>query len=362
MSDKPINLFTIPSSIKGNSYFELSFAAIRSAYPRVNIIALAKDNIWNIRAYLSRRDAATTQAKNIVHIHWPTVLFGSRYVLKSLFLIARNMLLLLVLQHFYGFKVVWTVHNVHAHDYPHPWIDTLGTAILRAIADLVVVQQQSTAALYREKYPHKRIVFVPHGNYVGAYGPLLPRDAAFRDSFDVKPDDTLILAIGFIMPYKCTEHIIDAVKKVRETRSDIKLLIAGRGDDAYVETLRVRAGGDPGIIIKNGFIPDDQVARHFSIADYSVLYYDASGMTSGRLLFSLSYGVPVIMQNIAAAEIITPENGMLFTDDADLVRVLVALPAAGVTHRLVPEAVVKTVAAYSWERSVRKLVAEFDSL
>ncbi len=228
----------------------------------------------------------------------------------------------MVLKVFFNFKIVWTVHNFSAHNYPHPRIDALGRRVLLAFSDCIIVQQQATLSQYCKKYPSKKIYYVPHGNYVDVYGAPVARDLNLRKSLSFQDHDIVLLSFGAIAPYKLNEKIIDAVIAIRKEVPRLKLLIIGKGEAPYVETLARNISPDPGIIIRNTFVADKDIPRYFSIVDYSIFYYDRSEMTSGGIILSLSYGVPVVTRNIPASEIITDNNGYTYEDEQGLSSIL----------------------------------------
>ena len=82
------------------------------------------------------------------------------------------------------------------------------------------------------------------------------------------------------------------------------------------------ANNDLGIIVKNHFVPDLEIPKYISIADCSIFYYDESEMTSGGIVLSLSYGVPVISRDIAGAEMVDQNSGFIFKDSNELIDIL----------------------------------------
>src|SRR3989344_6055137 len=103
-SDFPINLFLLPSENKNNKYINLFSSSLHKANPLTNVIALKGDSLVNVIPYLSL--SKTSGAKNIIHVQWSTVLYGSRFLLKSLFLFAVNIFLLVFIKSFFRFKIV----------------------------------------------------------------------------------------------------------------------------------------------------------------------------------------------------------------------------------------------------------------
>lgn len=353
-----INLFLLPASNRNNKYISLLATSLCEADPRVKMTALQGDSLFDIIRYLRVRK--NSGVKNIVHIQWSTLLYGSRFLLKSLYLLAVNILLIIFIKSFFRFKIVWTVHNFSAHDYPHPIIDTIGRRFLFAISDCVVVQQKSTFSVYREKFPSKNIQYVPHGNYIDAYGAPAERDNALRRSFGFKDDDIVVLSLGVIAPYKLNEKIIESVILAQKEVPSLRLLIAGKGKERYLEELTKLAPAGAGIIVKNRFIPDYEIPQYFSIADCSVFYYDQSEMTSGGMILSLSYGVPIITRNIPAAEIVTVENGHIFKDEGELVETLKKIRSEFTPHDR--RGTIDDMRVFDWSDSAKKLINIYDNL
>ncbi len=346
MNNPRINIFLLPATNKNNKYIDLFSSSLKAADGNICIYSLEQDNLMKIFPLLSSTDLKGAQ--NIIHIHWPTVLYGSRFFLKSLFLLAKNFFLLCIFKYIYKMKIVWTVHNFFAHDYPHPTIDKMGQCMVRFFADLITVQQKNTLENYIGKYPNKNIQFVPHGNFIGAYGPRVERDTDFRRSFGFADQDIVLLSLGAVSPYKLNEKIIDAINP----ESNIKLLICGKGKKEYVEQLKKYAEGNKNVVIKEGFVPDEEIPRYLSIADYSVFYYDKSEMTSGGIIHSLSYGVPVVTRDIPASEIISDINGFIFKDQDGLKKIL----EKGLEKKFDKNAIIDSIKEYDRLDAAKKLI------
>lgn len=353
-----INLFLLPASNRNNKYISLLSASLSDADSRVKVIALKGDDLINIIHYL--RAGKNSGTKNIIHIQWSTLLYGSRFLLKSLFLLTTNIFLIIFVKFFFRFKIVWTVHNFCAHDYSHPVVDAVGRRILLALADCVIVQQQVTLSKYQIRYPTKNFQYVPHGNYIGAYGAPVERDYALRRSLGFKDDDIVLLSLGAIAPYKLNEKIIQAVVTIQKENSRIKLLVAGKGNERYIEKLINQVPAGAGVVIKNGFIADSDMARLISIADYSIFYYDQSEMTSGGMVLALSYGVPVITRNIPAAELVTGKNGYTFENEDELVAILRKIKSKFVQDDR--RGIINDMRVFDWPDSAKKLISIYDNL
>ncbi|MDB5237317.1 MAG: glycosyl transferase group 1 [Parcubacteria group bacterium] len=263
----------------------------------------------------------------ILCIHWSTELYGSKYALKSLAHMAMNALGLLLLKTFCRMKVVWVLHNNFAHEYPHPWIDQLGRKLVRAVADVIVAQQQESVAELRSEMPSKRVVRIPHCNFIGAYGPRAEKQR--------NAEDLALLLFGSVRPYKKIEEIIEALAAAgSEAAERIVLRIAGKGAAPYIESLQKRADGRVRLEVQEGFVPDADMPSLLASADYALFYFDESERTSGSLLLALSYGLPVIARAIPGSECVQDGvNGYRFASRAELAELLRILP-----NRTIPDA------------------------
>ena len=329
-----VQLFVLPLSIKGNPYLELLYQA-------VNV-----DGEYDIRpfSFLGIFSALLGGRSVMVHIHWESNLYGSAYLWVSLVRMLYRFPLLFLARSF-GARVVWTMHNLSAHDYPHPPIDRLGRYLMWRLAQGVIIQNKVVSEEMRLRHTGKVVRYIPHGNYVGVYGPMQPPQAH---------EGVVLLALGAVRPYKRLEMLVDAVKEAPSTR----LVIAGKADRAYVAELRRRAAGAPVEI--QDFVPDEKVAEYFSTGDYAVFTHSESSLTSGAVIVALSYGVPVIALPMPAAELVEEgRNGFVVEDKAALVALLKKLPSL---PRMPQEKVVASVNAYSWERVGKETRAVYAQL
>lgn len=312
---KTIEVYSLPLEDKSNLYFKLWRDALNAYAPQIALKPISSS--FFRFAFL---EARTSVDARIICIHWSTTLYGSRFAIKSLALVVLNLTALAYAKYVRGFKIVWVVHNAHAHDYSHPLVDRIGRALLGLCTDAFVAQQRLTRDALAERYPPKICEYIPHGNYIGAYGPLADRKAA-RVKLSFSDKDVVILSFGTMRPYKRNDVIVDAVLAV--PNPSLKLFIAGKGDAAHIRMLEKRAENDFRIRIENRFVPDSEIPEYFAAADYGIFYYDDSELTSGAMILTLSYGVPVITRDIASAEMIQEgRSGFVFKSDEELRNIL----------------------------------------
>jgi glycosyltransferase involved in cell wall biosynthesis len=302
-------------------------------------------------------------------VHWETNIYGSTYVALSL-VRGANRFLGLWKARWYGARIVWTMHNTHAHEYPHPRIDAWGRTIMWRLAHAVIIQNRTAIPKYKEQHPGKRVVYIPHGNYIGVYGPRADAArAAERARRGFLDTDIVLLGIGMIRPYKRYEDTIDAVLAAEKKGVPVRLVIAGKGDAAYIASLRARAVGSKAVSFEEGRIADTDVPKTLAMADYAVFAYGESSLTSGALLWALSYGLPCIVGEMPAAELVhdgingycvpPPPKVKPSESVGNLMLLVESLPKR---ERIDRDRVVATVAEYGWDRVARETVALYAGL
>ena len=108
---------------------------------------------------------------------------------------------------------------------------------------------------------------------------------------------------------KGVQYLIDAYNRIQ---TDKKLVIAGdtSDTDAYVESLKQMATGNPNIIF-TGFITGDVLMEIYSNAYLVALPSDVEGM-SLSLLEALAYGNAVLCSDIPENTLVTEDKAVHF--------------------------------------------------
>lgn len=343
-----LRIFTVPAQVTTNPYLTLLYDAIRKENPTCVVQPLSWQKLCH--ALLHRE-------KVVIHIHWETNIYGSRFVVVSL---VRGSLrfLGLVLARLCGARIVWTKHNIFSHDYLHPSIDALGRFIMWSIANVVIVQNRSIATMYQKQYPHVQVVYIPHGNYIGVYGePFSDSRDALRASFGFTKKETVLLALGLVRPYKNYEQLIDAVVHNAQQGSPVKLWITGKGEPSYIETLRQRAQNSHAVVFYAGYVKDKDMPHVLAAADYSIFAYGESSLTSGAMMLALSYGLPVIVGDMPAAELVeNGKNGYRLDASAEVKTELAHVSELPILDK---EHVIGSVSQCGWDEVARQTIAVY---
>jgi glycosyltransferase involved in cell wall biosynthesis len=245
---------------------------------------------------------------DIVHVHWPEYLFSAPTTVRALaqagafvvavsFLAARRT------------RIVWTVHNLAAHETSHPRLEKRMWRwfVNRVDAYIALTSSGREAAIAR--YPALEDCpgfVIPHGHYLDVYPASADRGTARRE-LGLEQHQRVVCFFGSIRPYKGVPTLIHAFRAVRH--DDWRLLIAGNApdDDLLVEIERL-AASDPRIRINAGFVPDEQVQHYLRAADLVVLPY-RDILNSGSAILALSFGAPVLVPALGAANDLLAQVG-----------------------------------------------------
>jgi glycosyltransferase involved in cell wall biosynthesis len=220
-----------------------------------------------------------------------------------------------------GVRLIWTAHNLSPHELLHPdW----GFVVYRLAArwcDAVIAHSYAARTMLEDSYgslPHCAVI--PHGSYIDLYGPR--RNQAESRATLGLPSGRILLNIGTLRPYKNIEGLIDAFSLLPETSRGTLLIVGAAKSQTYAESLRHKVEQTPGAQLRLQFVPDEVLPLYLAAANAVVLPYH-SLLTSGILLWALSYARPVIAPAFGpVAELVREgEQGFLFAPgDQDSLR------------------------------------------
>ena len=126
----------------------------------------------------------------------------------------------------------------------------------------------------------------------------------------VDEDPNMVLFFGRIWEYKGLEYLIQAEPAIAKVIPDVKIVIAGEGEDFH--RYREMIGDSPRFHIHNEWISDNQRARFFQRSAIVVLPYKEATQ-SGVVPVAYTYARPVVATHVGAlAEcVFHEETGLL---------------------------------------------------
>jgi len=236
---------------------------------------------------------------DVWHIHWPQRHSAQRSLVKA-FASTAVLALLVVAARLRRIKVVWTIHNLRAHDQPHPKLECAFMRWFVRRIDGVVALSAGGLAQARRQFPmleRTSSAVIPHGHYVGTYpNAIAPHEA--RKMLGLEADVTVLLFAGRIHGYKNVPALIGAFRDVSDP--DVVLVIAGPPmTPALRREIEAAADGDPRVRVHLEDVPDDRLQVYLNAAD-AVVYPYRDVLNSSSALLALSFFRPVLVPHVGA--------------------------------------------------------------
>lgn len=249
----------------------------------------ARVEAYSGRNFLHRQD--------IWHIHWPESLLNIRNPALAAFKLA-GFLAMIDLVRLRGGKIVWTVHNLKAHDQLHEKLEAMFYRRFIPRVDGVISLSRTGLEMAREKFRrlrHLPSAVIPHGHYRDQYPPCTV-DA--RAALSIPSDARVVLFFGAVRAYKNVEALVRAFREVADSNA-LLYIVGWSGESVLSESIRNAAAGDGRVRLKIEFIPREKVAAFFEAADLVVLPYRQI-LNSGSALLSLSLNRPVLVPDLGS--------------------------------------------------------------
>lgn len=236
---------------------------------------------------------------DIVHVHWPELLFLSTHRPWQARARIATFARLLRRARARGTRLVWTVHNDGAHEErstpgARAALDRMLARHVDAVFSLSAAGDDAARARLGPEVPVFR---TRHGDYAGAY-PFRDDRAGARAELGVDAHARLVVAVGQVRPYKNLERLIEVARASDDP--DLRVVVAGAPDGpATADALERAAAGDPRIRLDLGYLDDEEVAAWLAAADLVALPYRRI-LNSGAALLALTAHRPVLVPALGA--------------------------------------------------------------
>lgn len=263
----------------------------RLLYKHIPSKGLRTDEFRSWRALLGRYD--------IFHIHWPEYYVAHRSTFKAL-VGSFGLLFLVFWCRLRGAKAIWTVHNLESHVKIRPRVEDRFWTFFTSLLDGYIALTQSACVTAQQRFPSLRSIpgfVIPHGHYRSAYPKRIGRAEA-RSRLRIPSHAKVLLFFGTIAGYKGVPSLVSAFGQLRDL--DSVLLVAG-DCPSRSELTRVteKAAKDARVLLKIGFVPNDEVPPLFFASDLVVLPF-ADILNSGSAILALSFDRPILVPDKGA--------------------------------------------------------------
>ena len=153
----------------------------------------------------------------------------------------------------------------------------------------------------------KPSVLVHHPLYDN-FGDIVEKEQA-REQLQLEAKQKLILFFGFIRRYKGLDILFEAMSDKRIRHANIKLLVAGEfyeDEKSYHEQIS-KLGIRDQLILRTGFIPDQDVKYYLSAADVVVQPY-RNATQSGVTPLAYHFEKPMIVTDVGGLPSLVPHE------------------------------------------------------
>ena len=243
-------------------------SSLTGSYPRI----VSTFNLWS---YVGARNQLKKSKPDVLLVNYWMTIFAPMYAF-----FAR------------GFKKdvlkVALIHNLVPHE-KRFFDDYFNRIFLRRYDSFIVLSEQVKNELLNQK-PNASVLLLSHPQYTHFGSPCNEEES--RNSLGIPKKSKVLLFFGLIREYKGLDLLIQAMNFLDES---YYLMIAGEiyGDEGTYEKL-ISKCKNPNIILKNAYLPDEDVKYYFSAADLCVLPYK-KGTQSGVQAIADSFSVPVLV-------------------------------------------------------------------
>jgi glycosyltransferase involved in cell wall biosynthesis len=253
----------------------------------------------------------------VVHLHWTHAFLGSDPNGPGWRDRKRFTGQLAVLR-WLGVRIVWTLHNLGAHDGARSPVEMAVHRDLvhrchAIIAHCQVAVDAAVGAYALQPADRARFRVIPHGSYIGTYDESVSREDA-RAQLGLDAEARVFAFVGALRAYKGVEELIAAFKALPDPAA--RLIVAGQAKVPVAKQLHAAAAGDERIVLRTERVPESEMGVVLGAADAVVLPF-RDVLTSGSAILAMGFGRPVIAPRLGCLPETLPEQGTILYDPTD---------------------------------------------
>jgi phosphatidylinositol alpha-1,6-mannosyltransferase len=223
-------------------------------------------------------------------------------------------------------------------------------------ADTVIAKSEREIEMIHAVDPRVDCLRIPNGVDING----------FKRTHPVPDDGPLkLLCVGRLIERKGQHHLIDAVKRLTDEGIDVRLDLVGEGDARPANEAQVARLGLIDRVRFLGYVPREEIARHYAAAHIFVLPSYNEGM-SVALLEAMASGLAVLVTSTGGTPELVEEdvNGKIFNwaDVDHLTSLLRGLAMERSTVCRMGEASRLRAGSFSWDRTANRYLEVLESI
>lgn len=202
-------------------------------------------------------------------------------------------------------RIVAITDNVMPHEKRAG--DKAFTKYFLASCDAYITMSGKVLHDLRKFVIHKPAMQVLHPLYDNFGAPVTKEEA--RNKIGLNREDRIILFFGFIRRYKGLDILLEAMKIIRKSNPEIKLLVAGEfyeDEKPYRELIEKNKLNDA-LILRTAFIPDRDVKYYLCAADAVIQPY-RNATQSGVTPLAYHFEKPMVVTNVGSLPELVPDG------------------------------------------------------
>ncbi len=256
----------------------------------------------------------------LLHVHWIEGYSGLNA--KNIFLCIIKFLLFIIDTIMTKFilktKIIWTIHNLYSHEVYYPKIEKLSRKYCSLLSDAIICHCNYAKKLFQKEFGvfQDKFYIIKIGNYHNTYKNQISQENA-RQRLNLKKDDFVFLIFGPLRHYKGILKLINNFNKLSTNHPTILLLIVGKPENSLLKKLIEKAAiNNQNIILKCGFIPDDEIQLFMNSCDILVFSYNKI-LTSAGILLAMSFRKPIIAPRLGCIPETIDKKGAFLYNSKD---------------------------------------------
>lgn len=249
-------------------------------------------------------------------------------------------------------KIVTAVHDPEMHAGEKDLLfEVLTKSCVHNSSNLVVFSSKFVDVCAKKfSFPKEKICVLKLGGYS-----YYKNDCNVQNNSITK--NNRILFFGRISEYKGIGLLLEAIKKLKQNRTEILLRIVGNGSFSEKEKVLISELGTS-VEVVNRWIKDEEVESFFENIDFVVLpYIEAS--QSGVIMLSYAMGKAVLATNVGALdEQINEETGLLIEPNSidSLIRGIIKMYENDAYVKKGQKAFIYATQEWTWNKQAQKLL------